>query len=221
VLARLAGILYHTNATMKRSSLWIVIGLAVLGLATALAASILHDGLSSRATPTQLEIFVARHARHLAIPSSARLAQNPVLDSPEDLREARLHFADHCAICHGNDGSGQTVVGGGLYPKPPDLRRADTQNLTDGELFWIIENGVRFTGMPGFGDGGEHGGDQDSWKLVHFIRHLPHLTAAERIEMERYNPKGPGDREEEQQENDFLNGATPRQKPESQNHHRE
>ncbi len=221
MLARLAGILYHTNATMKRGSLWIVIGLAILALATALAASILHDGLSSRATPTPLEIFVARNARHLAIPSSARLAQNPVLDSPEDLREARLHFADHCAICHGNDGSGQTVVGGGLYPKPPDLRLPDTQNLTDGEVFWIIENGVRFTGMPAFGDGGEHGGDQDSWKLVHFIRHLPHLTAAERIEMERYNPKGPGDREEEQQENDFLNGATPRQKPESQNHHRE
>jgi mono/diheme cytochrome c family protein len=206
---------------MKRGSLFLVAGLAVLGLAVALVASILHDGLSSRATPTKLEILVARSARHLATPSRARLAQNPVLDSPEDMRDARLHFADHCAICHGNDGSGQTIVGSGLYPKPPDLRHPDTQNLTDGEIFWIIENGVRFTGMPGFGDGGEHGGDQDSWKLVHFIRHLPHLTAAERIEMERYNPKGPDDRAEEQQENEFLNGAAPQAKPESQNHHRE
>jgi mono/diheme cytochrome c family protein len=206
---------------MKRGTLFLVAGLAVLGLAVALVASILHDGLSSRATPTKLEILVARSARHLATPSRARLAQNPVLDSPEDMRDARLHFADHCAICHGNDGSGQTIVGSGLYPKPPDLRHPDTQNLTDGEIFWIIENGVRFTGMPGFGDGGEHGGDQDSWKLVHFIRHLPHLTAAERIEMERYNPKGPDDRAEEQQENEFLNGATPQAKPESQNHHRE
>ena len=204
---------------MKRGTLVIIIvAVALLGLVVAVAASFLHDGLSSRATPTRFEIMVARKARHLAIPSNARLAQNPVLDSPEDLRDARLHFADHCAICHANDGSGQSMIGSGLYPKPPDLRLPETQNLTDGELFWIIENGVRFTGMPAFSNGGEHGGMQGSWKLVHFIRHLPHLTAAERIEMERYNPKGPDERAEEQQENDFLNGATPQRKTESQDH---
>jgi len=110
------------------------------------------------------------------------------------------------------------VIGNGLYPKPPDLRLDETQNLTDGELFWIIENGVRFTGMPAFSNGGEHGGTLDRWRLVHFIRHLPHLTPAERIEMEHYNPKGPEDRAEEQEENDFLNGATPQRKAESQVH---
>ena len=207
---------------MKRGTLLIIIGVALLAVAFGIAISVLHDGLSARATPTRLEALLARNARHLAIPSNARLAQNPVLDSPEDLREARLHFADHCAICHANDGSGHSEIGDGLYPKPPDLRLPQTQNLTDGELFWIIENGVRFTGMPAFSsNGGNHGGGQDSWKLVHFIRHLPHLTAAERLEMERYNPKGPEDRAEEQEENDFLNGATPKAKPESQNHHRE
>jgi mono/diheme cytochrome c family protein len=205
---------------MKRRTLIIIIvAVALVALAVAVAASLLHDGLSARATPTSFEIMVARNARHLAIPSNARLAQNPILASPEDLRDARLHFADHCAICHANDGGGQTMIGGGLYPKPPDLRLPETQNLTDGELFWIIENGVRFTGMPAFSDGGEHGGTQDSWKLVHFIRHLPRLTAAERVEMERYNPKGPEDRAEEQLENNFLNGATPQRKPESQDRH--
>ena len=207
---------------MKRGTLLIIIGVALLALAFGIVISVLHDGLSARATPTRLEALLARNARHLAIPSNARLAQNPVLESPEDLREARLHFADHCAICHANDGSGHSEIGDGLYPKPPDLRLPQTQNLSDGELFWIIENGVRFTGMPAFSsNGGNHGGGQDSWKLVHFIRHLPHLTVAERLEMERYNPKGPEDRAEEQEENDFLNGATPRTKPESQNHHRE
>jgi mono/diheme cytochrome c family protein len=204
---------------MKRRTLVIIIAVGLLGLVAAVAAFILHDGLSSRATPSPFEIMVARRVRHLAMPSNARLTQNPVLASTEELRDARLHFADHCAICHGNDGGGQTTIGGGLYPKPPDLRLPETQNLSDGELFWIIENGVRFTGMPAFSNGGEHGGMQDSWKLVHFIRHLPHLTAGEQIEMERYNPKGPDDREEEQQENDFLNGATPQRKPESQDHH--
>ena len=207
---------------MKRGTLVIaIVAVVLVALVVAVASSLLHDGLSARATPTKFEIMVARNVRHLAIPSNARLAENPLLDSPEDLRDAQLHFADHCAICHANDGGGQTMIGGGLYPKPPDLRLPETQNLTDGELFWIIENGVRFTGMPAFSNGGEHGGMQGSWKLVHFIRHLPHLTAAERIEMEHYNPKGPDDRAEEQQENDFLNGATPQRKPESQDHHKE
>ena len=206
---------------MKRSTLVLVVALALVGVITAIAASLLHDGLSARATPNKFEITIARNARHLAIPSTARQAQNPLLASPEDLRDARLHFADHCAICHGNDGGGKTMMGAGLYPKPPDLRLPQTQNLADGELFWIIENGVRFTGMPAFSNGGEHGGTLDSWKLVHFIRHLPHLTAAEHIEMERYNPKGPDDRAEEQQENEFLNGATPQKKKESKDHRQE
>jgi len=203
---------------MKRGTLLLLIGLAVLGIAAAVAASVLHDGLSSRATPSKLEAVIARNSHYFAIPSRARATQNPVLASPEDLRDARLHFADHCAICHGNDGSGHTMMGDGLFPRPPDLRKPETQNLTDGELFWVIENGVRFTGMPAFASGSQHGGEQDSWKLVHFIRHLPYLTEEERIEMERNNPKGPEDRAEEQQENDFLDGATQKTRPESQKH---
>jgi mono/diheme cytochrome c family protein len=207
---------------MRRSSIVLLIGLAILGLGVTIATMLLHDGLSSRAKPTKMEIGIARIARHLAIPSSARTTQNPVLDSAEDLREARLHYADHCALCHANDGSGDTIIGNGLYPKPPDLRQPDTQDLTDGELFWIIENGVRLTGMPAFpeaenhGTNGNHSNGMENWKLVHFIRHLPHLTVAERVEMEHYNPKGPDDRQEEEQENEFLNGATPKSKPESQ-----
>jgi len=221
-LAALALIHYHTRKAMKRRTLVIiVVVVTMVGVIVAVAASLLHDGLSARAKPTRIETMIARNARHMVIPANARLTQNPVLASAEDLREARLHFADHCAICHANDGSGETMMGNGLYPKPPDLRLPQTQNLSDGELFWIIENGVRFTGMPSFASGGEHGEMQESWKLVHFIRHLPHLTAAERVEMERYNPKGPDDREEERRENNFLNEATPRRRPESQDHHKE
>ena len=201
-----------------KTSMIVVSAVALFCAAIAMVAAFLHDGLSARARPSRLEIMVARNVRHFVIASNAQTIPNPVLTSAEDLRDARIHFADHCAICHANDGGGKTMLGEGLFPKPPDLRLPQTQNLSDGELFWIIENGVRFTGMPAFSNGGEHGGTQDSWKLVHFIRHLPHLTAAERIEMERYNPKGPEDRAEEQRENDFLNGATSPAKPESQNH---
>ncbi len=202
---------------MKRGSLLLLVGVALVGVTIAICISILHDGLSSRATPTAVEVALARSVRHLAIPSKARSAQNPLLDSPEDLRDARRHFADHCAVCHANDGSGDSMIGAGLYTKPLDLRLPRTQDLSDGELFWIIENGVRFTAMPAFATA-DHGGQLQSWKLVHFIRHLPHLSPAERVEMEKYNPKGPDERTEEQEENDFLNGATLQQKPESQNH---
>jgi len=97
---------------------------------------------------TRLEIVIARNARHLVDTRRyARLTQNPVLASTEDLRDARLHFADHCAICHGNDGTGDTLIGSGLYPKPPDICVCRKRKiLLTASLFWIIENGVRFTG---------------------------------------------------------------------------
>jgi mono/diheme cytochrome c family protein len=202
---------------MSRGNTVLLLALVVVALVIVAAASLLHNGLSSRAKPTSFEAMIARNARHLAIPADARKQQNPVPASPDNLRDARLHFADHCAICHGNEGTGDTSIGKGLYPKPPDLRAKETQKLSDGELFWIIENGVRFTGMPAFG--GTHGSEEDSWKLVRFIRHLPQLSADERMEMDRYNPKGPEDRAEETEEEDFLRGAPVQQKPEASHHH--
>ena len=192
----------------------------VVGVLAAAAVSVLHDGMSARAQPSALEAAVAGVMRKLAMPSPMREAKNPVPSSPGALRDGRMHFADHCAICHGNDGSGDTMMGRGMYPKPPDLRAPMTQNRSDGEIFWIIENGVRLTGMPGFGGATTHGDtSQDTWKLVHFIRHLPALTPEERMEMEKYNPKGPDDREEDQEEQDFLNGAPSKSSPEPVHHH--
>jgi mono/diheme cytochrome c family protein len=200
---------------MKRGILILLVLVLVAGIVVVVMASILHNGLSARATPTMIERMIARNARRLAIPASAQALKNPVTASTESLQEARMHFADHCATCHGNDGSGDTMIGRGLYPKPPDLRQPETQKLSDGELFWVIENGVRFTGMPAFSSPGMQ---DESWKLVHFIRHLPQLTEEERLEMEHNNPKTPADLLEEQQEDDFLNGKTPAPPAESHHH---
>src|SRR5580693_7603456 len=200
---------------MKRGTPLLILLIAAVLAVGFVAYSLLHSGVSAKATPSAIEVMMARKARHMALPSAARSLANPVAASEENLRDGRLHFADHCAICHGNDGSCDTMMGGGLYPKPPDLRLADTKKLSDGELFWIIENGVRFPGMPAFSS--RHSSQEDSWKLVLFIRHLPQLTADERIEMERNNPKSPADLLEEQQENDFLNGKTPA--PPAELHH--
>ena len=133
--------------------------------------------------------------------------RNPISFSPEVWAEARAHFADHCASCHGNDGRGHTDMGRNLYPKAPDMRLPDTQRLTDGELYWIIQNGVRLTGMPAWGDGSDS--DADTWKLVHFVRHLADLTDEQVEEMEAVNPKTPSELEEERQDRMFLEGKEP------------
>jgi len=202
---------------MTRGNLILLLVVVAVGLAVAAGASILHNGLSARATPTAMEAMIARNVRHLAIPAKARNEHNPIAASDETLKGARAHFADHCASCHANDGSGDTMYGKGLYPKPPNLRLEDTQKLSDGELFWIIENGVRFTGMPAFG-GSAHS-QEDSWKLVLFIRYLPQLTMEDRVEMERENPKGPHEHEEDQEEQDFLRGEPVQQKAAPEHHH--
>src|ERR1700743_1197166 len=201
---------------MKRGQIILIVLVSIVGVAIAIGASILHNGLSARATPTALEAFFAQHAHRLSISANARGMHHPSPASEENLKAARDHYADHCSSCHGNDGSGDTMYGKGLYPKPPDLRQAETQNLSDGEIFWVIENGVRFTGMPAFGGG--HGSQDDSWRLVLFIRHLPQLRDEERLDMEKMNPKGPDDRDEEKDEDDFLGGAPVQQKPEHQHH---
>ena len=92
----------------------------------------------------------ARFARSPAIPSGARTILAPVPNTPQMLVDARAHWADHCAVCHANDGSGDTIIGRRTYPPAPDMRLPDTQRLSDGELFYIIENGVRLTAMPGW-----------------------------------------------------------------------
>jgi mono/diheme cytochrome c family protein len=152
-----------------------------------------------------LETAAARAFRRHAIPPAARDAKNPVEPSAAVLAEGRGHFADHCAICHANDGSGNTDLGRSLYPPAPDMREAPTQSLSDGELWFVIHYGIPLTGMPAWG--GNDLDDRDSWELVHFIRHLPKLTDEEITDMEKLNPKSAKDEEEDEEARTFLNGA--------------
>lgn len=185
-----------------RKALFVVV-IIVIVVVTVPVVLILRRGISARTAPTAAEVTIARTMRHLAIPANARSVRNPVANSPEVLAEARAHFADHCAGCHANDGSGKTEMGQNLYPKAPDMRAAATQNLSDGELFFIIKNGVRLTGMPAWGG---DGADQDSWKLVRFIRHLPSMTPAEIESMKALNPISRLEAQEKKEEDDFLEG---------------
>lgn len=190
--------------TKQMQVVLVIVVLVGAGAATTVWLLLQH-GFSARDQPMAVEAFVARRLRHLAVPRSARQAKNPVPATPAVLVEARAHFADHCALCHANDGSGQTEIGKNLYPKAPDMRQANTQSLSDGELFYIIHNGIRLTGMPAWGDGSPED-DLESWKLVHFIRHLPQISQKEIEEMRKLNPKSAHEREEEEDIEKFLQG---------------
>jgi mono/diheme cytochrome c family protein len=191
-------------------------------LIAALAAGVVFvmgaRGFSAREMPSAVERWVARRVRSMAAPGGARDLANPVPSSPEVLAQARAHWADHCAGCHANNGSGDTEMGKRMYPPAPDMRQADTQQMTDGELFFIIQNGIRMTGMPAWGGTSAHD-EEDSWKLVHFIRHLPGITAQEEREMQSLNPKSPDEIQEEQEEKEFLNGEQPHEHTEHEHHH--
>jgi mono/diheme cytochrome c family protein len=175
-----------------RALMRFVLTALVIGAIGALAgvAYVRTTGLRGQPAPGVIETRVARAVRSLAVPGDVKARTNPLADAADALAPGLEHFAKYCAMCHANDGSGaKTPIGNGLYPKPPDLRAAATQDLTDGELFYIIENGVRFTGMPAFGTGKpDPAGEQQVWQLVYFIRHLPKITPAEIAWMEGLNP---------------------------------
>ena len=190
---------------MNRVTLALIVVLVALSLFAGggwLYMKVGMRGFSARSEPSTTEAMVAEYARTTAMPASARSLRNPIVLTPAIQHEAMAHFADHCAVCHSNNGDGRSMFGKGMYPRPPDLRTG-TQKKSDGEIFFYIENGIRMSGMPAFGGDGTA---DDSWRLVAFIRHLPQLTPAEEMEMNTLNPKTPAEAAEEKQEEQFLNG---------------
>lgn len=200
---------------------WKITGVLLTAAIAAVVVYVWHEarrGFSARQEPSAIETILAKTARNMALPSEYQKLRNPFPMSPENLRAGMQHFADHCAICHANDGSGDTLFGKNLYPKPPDMRTAETRHKPDGELYYTIQNGVRLTGMPAFDEG--HGtSDADTWKLVLFIRHLPQLTNDQLKEMEALNPKTDGERREESEEQNFLQGKNPQSISKEFHHH--
>ena len=163
--------------------IWKIAFLVLLGLAVIVlsgTALLVRRGFRASATPPWWESAVARDLRNVAIPTSVRGEKNPFFGSSEAVSQGREFFLANCANCHGVDGGGKTPVGTNLYPRVPDLRATPTQNLTDGEIHYIIENGVQLTGMPAWSR--PHSESGDSWKLVTFIRSLQGATWQEQAQ---------------------------------------
>jgi mono/diheme cytochrome c family protein len=133
-----------------------------------------YDVSASR-PPGTLEKAVARLTMNRAVARRAQKAANP-LSGPDVVRAGLAHYREMCVFCHGAPGVDASEAGEGLNPPAPDLTIESVQRRTDGELFWIVQNGIRMTGMPAFGATHK---DAEIWKIVAFLRHLPELTKDE------------------------------------------
>jgi mono/diheme cytochrome c family protein len=140
------------------------------GLAFLLSACTAHQ------KPSTVETALANAAKDIVIPIEAEDLKNPLPGNSQVTGEGQQAYLQSCAICHGADGHGQTTLGQGMYPPAMDLTSPHVQHWNDSELFWIIQNGVRLTGMASWK--GVISPDE-TWKLVIFVHHLPELDAAE------------------------------------------
>ncbi len=168
---------------LARLLVGILAGIGVLSVAVVIW--LVSGGMSARRTPGAAEAWVAVQMRSVAIPAAERKMTDPAPTGPLALKVGLERFAERCATCHGADGAGQADIARGLYPRPPDLRGERTQSLSDGEIFHIINDGVRFTGMPAL-----NYEPKDVWALVRFVRRLPQLSKQEMDRMNAIAGKG-------------------------------
>jgi mono/diheme cytochrome c family protein len=130
------------------------------------AATDPHWDLTEQILETVRTRSIQAHAAGITVP--------PDLADPGKLPMGVEHFAAHCAVCHGAPGVPKGDIGKGLYPPAPDLAHTGAHR-SDAEMFWIIKNGIKMTGMPAWAD---HS-DEEIWATVAFLKKLPGMTAEE------------------------------------------
>ncbi len=146
----------------------------VLGILSGVLSALL-PGCTADKPPSKEETTLANAAKDVVIPLEAGGRKNPLPQTDEVVSQGQEVFLESCAVCHGPDGRADTYIGHNMYPPAMDLHSAHVQHWSDGELFWIIQNGVRLTGMPSWKS---RVSDDDTWKLARFIHNFPRLDAA-------------------------------------------
>jgi mono/diheme cytochrome c family protein len=141
----------------------------VLGVVL-IVIGLMHFSLTALQEPGPLETRIANLAKHFVIRLASRhgIPSRPI-DTKASVETGGTHYGLDCGICHGVDGLAQTPSGRWMYPRATDLTSKQVQSYSDQELFWIIKNGIRFTGMPAFGklEKPDH-----TWDLVNYVRTL-------------------------------------------------
>jgi mono/diheme cytochrome c family protein len=146
----------------------------MLGVIGAMLGALVQ-GCTANKPPSEGETNLANAAKDVVIPLEAGKMPNPLPDTDEVVSQGQEVFLGSCAQCHGPEARGDTTVGRNMNPPAMDLTSSHVQHWNDGELFWIIRNGVRLTGMPSWQSTIS---ENDTWKLVRFIHKLPRLNTA-------------------------------------------
>jgi len=151
-------------------------GRNVLVIETLIVLAILMSGCTAHKKPSEAETTLANFAKDVVIPIEAENLKNPLPATQGILRQGQQVYMQSCALCHGTDGRSKTNLGRSMYPPAMDLTSPHVQHWKDAELFWIIQNGVRLTGMPSWKDSISA---EDTWKLVNLIHHLPDMESGQ------------------------------------------
>jgi len=154
---------------MKR---WIFVVLIALALALVVViVGFTQIKLDALQEPGHLETVFATGAKHLLVRWSSREGIPPAPTNLQaSVEEGDKLYATDCSMCHGPDGNEPTDAGRWMYPRAADLTSPEVQQYSDRELFWIVKNGIRLSGMPAFG---RVESDEHVWNLVHYVRTLP------------------------------------------------
>jgi len=157
----------------------VVVCACAIAAAGALVVIAPQLNFTARATPSWLETRLAGYVLRRAVRNHAAAQPNPLPATAENIKAGEHEYLEHCAVCHAPDGSARDLLGADFFPPIARLARG-APSWSDGELYYIIANGIRYTGMPGFGQRHDPG---EIWKMILWIRHLPHLTAQEKAEL--------------------------------------
>lgn len=158
-----------------RAQKTIVVSIAALAVVfAALYAFVVWEGSSAREDAPALEVSIAQWLLHHTVPARFKAMSNPLSSAANSAGVAagRDVYRSKCELCHAYDGGGKTEIGSGEYPRPPDLRGASVQRMSDGELFYHIKNGIRHTGMPAW-----ELPDRKIWQVSAYLRNLPRVAA--------------------------------------------
>jgi len=194
----LAGILFGVLAT--GAAVW------------AYLATGMFDPAASSPTG-KMETRVANFALNQSVAKRAPSKKNPFSGTPDVLKAGLEHYKENCVVCHGAPGVDSGEIGQGLNPPAPELTLPRIQKRPDGELFWIVSNGIRMTGMPAFKPTHK---PEEVWKIVAFVRHLEEITPeeqkvlkAETEEAEHHHEGGSEEKAEAKPEENPPAAATP------------
>jgi mono/diheme cytochrome c family protein len=145
-----------------------------LGVIGAMLGALL-TGCTANKPPSDGETSLANAAKDVTIPLEAGKMKNPLPETHEVVSQGQEVFLGSCAQCHGANARGDADLGRSMNPPAMDLSSTHVQHWSDAELFWIIQNGVRLTGMPSWKSSIS---DNDTWKLARFIHKLPAASAS-------------------------------------------